>query len=219
MRENAYPSKKIIIFMDSRESDPEIARELENCGCIVKKKMLHAADYILSDIVGIERKRYDDFLKSVTDQRLFSQLKALSENFQKPILIIEGEKEESNIHPNAIKGAIASIVLDFSIPIVWTKSQKETAEFLFWIAKREQIEEGREVSVRAKRKAESLKSAQEFLAAGLPKISSVLARRLLEHFKSPEKIFGASENELRKIRGIGKKLSKKIREVLETEYS
>lgn len=219
MPENALPDKKITIFMDSRESDSEIARELESRGCVVKKKMLHTADYILSEVVGVERKRYADFLKSVTDQRLFSQLKALSENFQKPILIIEGEKGESNIHPNAIKGAIASIVLDFSIPIIWTKNQKETAEFLFWIAKKEQIGERREISIRAKKKTESLKSVQEFLIAGLPKISSVLARRLLEHFKTPEKIFSASENELRKIKGIGKKLSKKIREVLETEYS
>lgn len=218
MVQKVFPTKKVLIFVDSREAGSEVIKKLEQYDCIIRKKMLHIADYVLSDRVAVERKRYSDFIKSIIDQRLFSQIRALAENFKKPILVIEGKEKLVGLHPNAIRGALAFIAVDQGIPILWTDSEEETAGLLYWIARREQIEEKREPAIRGKRKALSMSQQQEFLIAGLPHVSSVLAKRLLNYFKTPEKVFKAKESDLKKIESIGKIKAKNIRKVLETRY-
>ena len=199
------PENKIVIFVDNREFNSKVAKELARLDCIVKPKQLEVGDYILSDRVCVERKSSKDFLASIFDQRIFAQLGALKDHFEKPILIIEGQSLycERNVHPNALRGVLTSIAVDYSIPILWTENEKDTAGMLYWIAKREQIEEGRSITIRGEKRQLSLKEQQEFLVAGLPKVNTKIAKRLLEYFKSPEKVFTASEEELKKVKGIG----------------
>ncbi|MBI3190254.1 hypothetical protein HYZ41_00970 [archaeon] len=145
----------------------------------------------------------------------------MKENFSNPVIIIEGETlfyEDRKIHPNAIRGALAAMTVDFSIPIIWTKNQLETAEMLFTIAKREQMEIKKSVSLRGKKKARSMNEIQEFLIAGLPNISREKAKNLLKRFGTPEKIFTASEDELKDAEGVGKKLAKNIRKIATKKY-
>ena len=81
---------RVIIFVDSRENS--IEEYFKQYGCEVQKKMLLCADFLVSDRVCIERKTVIDFVKSITDKRLFKQLKKMKEDFEKPILIIEGKE-------------------------------------------------------------------------------------------------------------------------------
>jgi Fanconi anemia group M protein len=181
--------------------------------------MLLYGDFICSDRVCIEKKVTKDFIQSITDKRLFTQLKAMKDNFEKPILIIEGEESlYGYLQPNIIRGALAAITVDLSIPIIWTRDLADTAGLVYWIAKREQIDEKREVSLRNKKVPETVKERQEYLISSLPDISSVRAKGLLKHFKTPQKIFNADEKELKEVRGIGEKIAKKIKEVIEKEY-
>ncbi len=46
----------------------------------------------------------------------------------------------------------------------------------------------------------------------------MLAKRLLEHFGTPEKIMCASEKDLQQVHGIGKEKAKAIRRVLSGTY-
>ena len=65
----------------------------------------------------------------------------LKQSFDKAVLIIEGEEDiyaVRKVHANAIRGMLASIALDFNIPILHTKTPKETAAMLAVMAKREQ---------------------------------------------------------------------------------
>ena len=71
---------------------------------------------------------------------------------------------------------------------------------------------------RTKKKAKSMNQLQEFLIAGFPKVSTKTAKRLLKHFKTPERIFKAEESELTKVEGIGKETARKIREILTKKY-
>jgi len=212
---------RILIYADKMERS-KISDILKNkFGCTIEEKKLEVADYLLSDEVAIERKTTDDFISSIVDGRLFKQMSDMKNNFEKPVLIIEGDSifdSKRKIHPNAILGAIASIAIDFSIPMLWAKNQIETADLLYAIAKREQLENNKSVCIRGKRKTRSMNQQQEFLIAGLPKISTTTAKKLLKHFSTPESIFNADENELQKVSGIGKELAKKIREMLEKEY-
>ena len=212
-------SSRIVIFADHREMNSKVATILKK-KCTLRKKQLNT-DYLLSRDVGCERKTSEDFLQSIIDGRLFKQLKSIKELYPCPILIIEGGSIfdcNRNIHPNAIRGAIASIATEFSIPMIWTRNQLETAEMLYMIAKREQSVMKKPISIRTKKKFKSLNQMQEFLIAGLPKISTATARKLLRHFGTPENIFAASESELMKVPGIGKELAKKIRNILTKKY-
>ncbi|MBI4015543.1 MAG: hypothetical protein HY362_02405 [Candidatus Aenigmarchaeota archaeon] len=211
-------SPKPMIFVDSREFYSPVVEALGKFDCIVKSKRLEVADYLCSERVGIERKAAQDFLNSITDQRLFQQAEALKESFEKPILLIEGNDLYGRLNPNSVRGALASIAIDYGIPIMWSANPQESAALINWIARREQLTERRELAVRGEKKAETVKDVQEFIVAGLPGVSNVKARALLKKFGSPAGIFAASEQELKEAEGIGEKLAQKIREVLEKEY-
>ncbi|MEM7828542.1 MAG: ERCC4 domain-containing protein [Candidatus Aenigmatarchaeota archaeon] len=217
--------------MDELQKPKIIAdnRELKSPVCFWLKEradiefaQLDVGDYILSERVGVERKRVPDFLASILSQRVFDQLERLKRAYQKPVLVIEGQQEqiwhERNLHPNTIKGVLAAIAIDLSMPMIWSASPKETAEILGWIAYREQIKEKRKIAVRPGKRRSEIKEEQEFLIAGLPGISTVRARELLRHFKTPRRVFLAKEKQLNKVKGIGKKTIDRILQILDTEY-
>ncbi|ENN96478.1 Hef nuclease [Methanocaldococcus villosus KIN24-T80] len=204
---------KVKIIVDVRE---KTMAKLLHDRADVELTTLEVGDYVLSDRVVVERKTAEDFVNSIIDKRLFNQLKDLKK-VEKPILIIEGENF-SRIHENALKGAILSIILDFGIPIIFTKDENDTADILIRIAEKEQIKEKRPVMIRHGKTAMSLKERQKFIVQSLPDVGGALAERLLKHFKTVEKVFTAKEEELLKVEGVGKERAKKIREVLTAEY-
>lgn len=207
----------VTVFADSRETAAVIS-ELEKL-CAVKKICLSCGDYVCSDRAVIERKTASDFAISVADGRLFRQLNALRV-CRKPILLIEKDGfPPSGMHPSAVRGALVSIALDFNIPVLFSDSAAESAAIIFQIAKREQSSLKRPAVVMRSKKKESAGAMQELLVAGLPGISSVLAKRLLAHFKTPENIFMASEEELRDVNGIGGKKAKMIFGLVREEHS
>ena len=208
---------RVLIFVDSRENN--IEEYFKQYGCEIQKKMLLCADFLVSDRVCIERKTVSDFVQSITDKRLFQQLKKMKDDFEKPILIIEGnESLYGTLQPNIIRGALTSITVDLGVPIIWTRDIADTAGIVYWMARREQIMEKRENILRNKKVPETNEGRQEYLISSLPDISVVRAKALLEHFKTPEAVFNASEEELREVKGIGKKIAKNIRKVLEKKY-
>jgi len=208
---------KVLIFVDTRESS--IIEYFKQYDCILQKKMLIQGDFVVSDRVVIEKKIVKDFIQSITDKRLFQQLKDMKDNFEKPLLIIEGEESlYGYLHPNIIRGALASVTVDLGIPILWTRDLADTAGLVYWIAKREQIDEKRENVLRNKKTPETIEEQQEYLIASLPDISLVRSKALLEHFKSPQNVFNASVKELQEVRGIGRKIAEKIKKVIENQY-
>lgn len=215
------PSGKVTVFADTREIGSNVTRHLKGMADVREKK-LDVGDYIVSDRVCLERKTIQDFLQSVTDQRIFRQLENLSCSYEKPVLIMEGNPEllflERNIHENAIRGALSSIAIDYSIPIIWTSNSKESASQIYWMAYREQLGEKRNLQIRCSKKIPSLPEQQEFLVAGLPFVSNTLSKRLLQKFGSVKKVFNAKPEKLMKIEKIGEKKARKIWEVINAEY-
>ena len=212
--------QKAVVFADVRESGSGILKELDGLGVEVRVKQLDVADFQLSDRVGVERKTTEDFLQSLIDGRLLVQAKNLVVNFRKPLFIVEGETLYGlrNIHPNAIKGALIAIKIDFGIPIIYTKDVKESAEFLAGIAKREQLGKERDVVLREGKRTLSMPETQQFVVESLPNVGPGLAKKLLEHFGSVEAVFTASEVELQKVEGVGEKRAKEIKKIVASEY-
>ncbi len=220
--QKSLPTEDILIYADCREAPSHVNSYIENLGATVCLKQLGVGDYIASDRVGIERKTISDFLGSIMNQRLFRQLGELAASFQNPILMLEGNPEllwhESRMHPNAIRGALASITVDYRVPMIWTRNARETAAQIHWIAYREQKKLDKEVSIRGEKRAMDTHGQQEFILAGLPHINSKLSRRLLEHFGSVRKVFTAKPERLMKVEKIGEKKARTIWELINSEY-
>jgi len=207
---------KPIIRIDKRELRSGIVDYLKNFGCEIQEENLEIGDYLLSDRVVIERKSFSDFAASIKDLRLFKQVQELSK-FERPILLIEGFEYFGNLSENSLYGAFTSLILDYNISTIWTKNKRESANFIFLVAKREQFKEKRISPIRIRKKPLSLKEEQKYLIAGLPYINSTLAERLLKKFGSPINVFNAKKEELMEIEKIGEKKANKILEVLKTK--
>ena len=161
----------IKVVADDRENS--IAKELSRSDIKVNKKRLDVADFLVSDRTGVERKEASDFVDSIIDNRLFDQVQEIQQ-FDKPIIIIEGKNlyHHRDISPEAIRGAMSSIALDYGTPIIWTQDEDDTAETLKSLAKREQEDKERDVQVRGTKSGMTPEETMEFIVSGIPDINT-----------------------------------------------
>lgn len=208
-----------VVYADSREGNSKVIRHLSQMEIDVQVRSMAVGDYQVSDDVVIERKTAKDFVDSIIDKRLFKQARELSEEFKRPLLILEGDDIYNGmIHPNAVRGTIAAIAIDFGISIIPTRNSQDTAAMIKRIAVREQNGEKVNIQIRTDKKPTSLWEQQLFIIESLPNIGPVNAKNLLKHFGTVEKVINASEDELQEVEGIGKKTAKNIRKVVESKY-
>ncbi len=211
---------QIVVVADSRELGALVTRELAKLGALVRSQTLEVGDFVLSDKVVIERKDVEDFASSIIDGRLFQQAARLKESYAKPVIIVEGETltGSGRVRPEAMMGAYASILIDYGIPIVWAQKPSETAQLIFAIARREQIQDKRVPRIMTASKPTTVDEQQEFIVSSLPNIDNTRAKKLLSSFQTVERIFQASKEELMSVTGIGEKISEEIRRVLTSRY-
>lgn len=211
---------EIVVYVDNREIGSDVVRELTRLNAKIIPKQLQVADYLVSENVAIERKTTEDFLQSIVDKRLFQQVKEITSKYERPILIIEGQDlyGKRAIHPEAIRGALISIVVDFRLPIVWTTTPQETARMIHTMARREQTEKETRIQL-AEKAPRSVREAQERVLTGLPGIDQTLAKRMLNIFNTLEAIFTTSEEALSQVKGLGKKKAEKIRKIITSKYN
>ena len=201
-----------VVYADSREGNSKVIRHLTEMEMDVKIRSMAVGDYH-------ERKTAKDFVDSIIDKRLFKQARELSEEFKKPLIILEGDDIYNGmLHPNAIRGTIASLALDFRISIIPTRNSQDTAAMIKRIAMREQNGEKVPISIRTDKKPVSLMDQQMFIVESFPSIGPVNAKSLLKHFGSISNIVNASESDLQEVEGIGLKTAKSIRNVLDSKF-
>ncbi len=205
------------IVVDTREFKSEVVKHLSRMNVTVISRQLHVGDYILSDRVAVERKTVVDFINSIMNRHLFNQLRGLNK-YSCPVLIIEGDNlfTTRNISEESIYGALSAINADMGISIMMCRDSKDTAQYLMATLKREK-QENRPVQLRGDKTSMNIREQQQYILEGLPGISAKMARRLLSHFHSIKGIFNASEEKLREVKGIGKKMAKGIFEVINKE--
>lgn len=211
--------EKPVVYVDHREVKSGVVRELHSLGVKVVSTSLSVADYQVGNEVAVERKSSRDFVGSVIDKRLYKQAKDMVESFQQPVVILEGDDLYSGgLHPNAIRGALASLAVDFGLPIIPTRSPEDTAAMIQRLAIREMEKGPRKIQTRTERKPLTLEEQQLFIVESLPQVGPVTARKLLEEFGSVEGVIKASLKDLQKVEGIGKKIAQNIREIVESVY-
>ena len=133
-------------------------------------------------------------------------------------MILEGRNLYSRqMSPNSIRGAMAAIAIDYGVPILPTENSDETAAVIALLARREKAE-GREPKVHGRKTARTLKEQQEYLISAIPSVGPSVARKLLRHFGSIEKVIAASKEELQEVDMVGPKIAERIRELVGVEY-
>jgi len=213
------------VVVDQRELDSSIAKDLSRRdGVVTRLETLAVGDYVLSDRVVVERKTVADFLDTLTgdDERsLFAQVKDAARYYARPVVVIEGEGlySERGVHPNAVRGAIASLAVDFGASVLRTADPEETADLLEVVARREQEADDREVSVHGEKGGKTLTERQEYVVSSVAEVGPVTARALLEHFGSVEAVMTADGATLRAVDGVGEVTAERIREVTGSDYA
>ena len=206
------------IFVDEKESRGPIADLLKELGAVVRIKTLPVGDFIISERAVIERKTRGDFENSIIDGRLFKQAENMIDNFEKCIVIIEGESFEERVNRNALLGAISALILDYGIQVFFTRDLEGTAEIISALAKREQLGKKAVVRLKGNKKVHTMAQQQRMIVECLPGVGPKLAVALLRKFKTIENIAKASEQELREVEKIGKKKAKFIKRALSEEF-
>jgi Fanconi anemia group M protein len=208
----------IKVVCDHREKGSPVMKALLDSGAQLELKQLSIGDYQVSDRVVVEYKLVTDFVDSMLDGRLLAQLRELKQ-YPRPIVLVEGDADIyalRRIHPNAIQGMLATIAVSYNIPILWSKTPRESAGLLLAIARREQVA-GADFQYHTA-KPLSDDELQEFIVASFPGIGSQLAKPLLGEFGSIKNLVNASEEELKRVPLIGEKKAKRIKELTDREY-
>jgi len=212
--EPAKPAKvSPAIYVDYREKASPVVKQLLERDANVQLEMLSVGDFVCSGRCGIEFKQQQDFVDSILDGRLLEQLRELKRSYERPLIIVQGDKDIytlRNVHPNAIRGMIAAITVAYGMPLVFSKDEHETAQLLMIIAEREQNEGSAAFSPHASRKPASPSAQQEYVVSALPAVGPVLAKELLKTFGTIKGVANASADELQKVEGLGEKKAKTI---------
>jgi Fanconi anemia group M protein len=216
-------AETVEVVVDQRELDADITRDLSTReGVDTRLETLEVGDYVVSDRVAVERKTVADFLDTLTggDRSLFEQAGDLSRHYARPVVILEGEGvyEERNVHPDAIRGALASLSVDFGVSVLQTRGEADTADLLSVLADREQTARDRTVSVHGEKSAKTLAEQQEYVVGSIADVGPVTARSLLSQFGSVEAVMTADREALQAVDGVGEVTADRIRSVVASDY-
>jgi ERCC4-type nuclease len=185
-----------MILYDHRENRSGIPDELLARGIELRASNLPAGDYVLSDRLIVERKSGGDLAASIKDRRVFEQAERLRAAYPAVVLLVEGKP--IHISEASWKGALGR-VLTMGVAVLQTSNALDSAD---WIARLARQEQSPPSAARGAGRVRRDPEASDILGC-LPGISTVNARRLLDHFGSLRAVTAASERELREVRGIG----------------
>jgi len=202
---------KTKIIIDTREKQSLVASYLLEQNANIKFEKLEIADYLIKD-TAIERKTFSDFISSMLNKRLFTQLTEIKK-YPHYFIIIEGKETEHSLD-KPTKGMILSIITQYEIPIIFTASEQETAEYLLLLAKK-QDKTKIQLSLRPSKSNLSPEQQKQFILEGFPGIGPTTAKQLLEKHKTLKQIFSLTEEELKQINKFDINKIKRFKNLLE----
>jgi ERCC4-related helicase len=209
------------ITVDDREMASRVAETLSDLGLAVTLTRLEVGDYAVGDRILVERKTVQDFADTLVERDLLGQVRELAAAAVRPVLIVEGEGDlyaARDIHPNAIRGALAAITVGMGVSVLFTRSAEETAEMLAVLAKREESEGRGERKLPPGKTFATAAEQQENVIAAFPEVGLKSARALLEHFGSVRAVIDAEKEDLMKVKGIGEKTAGTILDIGRRRY-
>lgn len=204
------------IVIDHRESRSPVYQALMKYpGVQVTVRELSCGDYLPHASFAVERKEANDFVLSIMDRRLFSQVLRLKDEYAQVLFLIEGDpyKTRSKITPEAIRGALSYLIAIEGVSVISVRDATESTHLLATLARHMQEGLGYEIALRSF-KPKVLTDLSQYLVEGLPGIGPSSAKALLRHFGSAQAVFNASAEQLCQVPGLGRKTADRIREAL-----
>jgi Fanconi anemia group M protein len=185
----------------------------------VAVKELSCGDYLLREDFAVERKTATDFILSIQDGRLFTQVAKIKADYGRAVFVVEGDiySTRSKMTPEAIRGALSYLVALEGSSVMPSSGPAETAALLATMARHLQQGLGYEVPLR-RNKPKDVRAQAQFLVEGLPGIGPSSAKSLLNHFGNIGQLCAADVAALREVPGIGEKTAKQIRALIESDY-
>tara|TARA_R110000822_G_C15336689_1_gene495416 strand:- start:2926 stop:3621 length:696 start_codon:yes stop_codon:yes gene_type:complete len=226
-----------MLTIDSREREGSklvalVIKRAEALGIPNEKKWIEVGDYVFDDVC-FEAKSCVDFIQSVLNKRIWTQIDNMDRNYKHNIVVIYGDLKSSvesivensrsathivfNEHTLSRKflGAIGRITLDTDTKAFWVPSEKEAAMIITTICKMKPIERPSLNPQLIKRIATD--DMRVDVLTSIKGISVKKARALLKTFGSVIEISYAKVSDIKKVEGIGATLAIRILEVLNTE--
>lgn len=209
------------IYLDRRE--PKELRTLFDLMIDVDYEVtnLLAGDFALyyddEPAVGIERKRIDDLFKSIKNGRIFKQIDLMIDIYDVVFLAISRKIDDyiynNNINLNTVMGTIASIVIRRDVNLIWFESDDHLITCVLKMF--EKIKEGKYNDIEvARRKSSGFMNSEYYALIKIPFITHRIAIDLLNEFNDKNGVKNAPIEELVKIKGIGNKRAKELKEVI-----
>ena len=217
-----------MLKVDSREAvlAQKVLEELTKLGVKYEVEKLEYGDYLFpaeeKQSILIERKDIFDFAHSIRDTRLWTQLSNMASLEIKSALLVEGspailEKAKRGWNIGSIYGAINTIWLNYSIPILFTPSKHYTAILLANLAKKMEGEKTEHYTIPKIKKTEDYSEVAVAMLSQIPHVNTVKAKRILEKFES---IKNLTENldKIEEVEGVGEKISEAVRKAFTTKF-
>jgi Fanconi anemia group M protein len=207
------------VVADDRETPSRVVEALRLAGAALEIEHLEIGDYAIGDRIIVERKTARDFVDTLVERDLLGQLRSLADAAPRPVLIVEGGDLFSHrqIHPNAIRGALAAIAVDMGVTLLYSADEKETADLLLVLARREEGGRG-ERKAHPKKTRRSVREQQEYVLSSFPEVGPRTARALLETFGSLLGVVTADRAALEAVPGVGGKTAARLHEFVRQGY-
>jgi ERCC4-type nuclease len=209
--------KDPVIKIDSSVRE-DIINELKNRGVILEITSIEPFQFVVSEEIGGFLKTFQEFYDSVKTNDFFKNAELLRNKFLRPLFILEDD-EGKDFDRNILLETLATLFVQFDIPIILSRNTKDTVKLLLTIIRREKSDTVARVATRMTKAPTEISELQSYILKGIPSINDELARKLLIKFKTFENLVTAKPETFMEVKGIGKKLAEKLYDVFNSLYA
>ena len=225
------------LIIDSRENS-ELAKQIEkkanSVGVLNEKKWLEVGDYVIGDVC-FEAKSAVDFMQSVINKRIWTQVDNMDKWYNKNFVVIYGSIEDAlsnmkyitnlndNVNPQQLrntyklrfKGAIGRLRLDYDIDVIWRDNVLDVVDEIITIAKMAPIERKMiNPSIPTRTATDDVRVDMLTTIKG---VSEKKAKDLLKEHGCIMEIGDSNLNELMIVKGIDSTVADRINNVLNSQ--
>jgi ERCC4-type nuclease len=208
-------------------TEPEKIKQLGKVSPIPEQ---YGADVLFSargQLVGVQRKAFDDFLASLFDGRLGKEITQMK-RLNIAVLVIEGRPrwtldgelidDNRRITRNQLRSLLWTIAIGHNVAVEWTDSIDDTVNTITnlraWAAKKKHLSVARRPGPSGPWGKATTKDWAVHFLQGLPHIGPELAERIYDTFKGVPMRWAVGKKELTRVPGIGKQKAKVLWEIL-----
>jgi ERCC4-type nuclease len=224
------------LIIDSRENSTLcsfIETKARKLAIKTHKKWLEVGDYVIGDVC-FEAKSSPDFLLSVLNKRLWTQVDNMDRSYNKNFVCIHGTISEAmkttryiksfddvpqetreQLYAMRFKGAIGRLRLDYDIEVIWHRDAESLADEIVTLAKMVPVD--RQVISPSIPKRISTGDVRIDMLTIIKGVSDKKAKALLKKHGCILEIGDCNINELTVVKGIGDTVANRIVKILNSE--